>query len=143
MDAPSPKDNKVYCWGMCQFGSLGNGESGKYCKNQPYPVPVKDMSGEEIFDAKDIFINSKTSCAVRGNHHEVWCWGANHWGNLGDSHYTQDRSAIARPVKIGGATLSDVIITGSHQNGGGAHMQDTEFHVGFYSGDMPNVCSRW
>lgn len=77
----------VSCWGANMFGQLGRGELGGTSFS---PVDVV-----EITDALRIAYGSDHGCAIRASG-ELWCWGRNQWGRLGDGT-TEDRPT---PVPI-------------------------------------------
>lgn len=77
----------VSCWGANMFGQLGRGDTGGTSSD---PVDVA-----EITDALRIAYGSDHGCAIRASG-ELWCWGRNQWGRLGDGT-TEDRPT---PVPI-------------------------------------------
>jgi alpha-tubulin suppressor-like RCC1 family protein len=81
-------DGTVWAWGLNDAGQLGNGTNA----DATSPVQVK---GFFLVRAVAIAAGENHSLAVDGNG-EVWAWGKNTFGQLGDSSMT-DRSA---PVKV-------------------------------------------
>ncbi len=81
-------DGTVWAWGANDGGQLGNGTNAGAAS----PVQVK---GFFLVRAIAIAAGENHSLAVDGNG-EVWAWGKNNSGQLGDSSIT-DRSA---PVKV-------------------------------------------
>ncbi len=87
-------DGQVACWGSNQFGQLGDEDYGEA---SVAPVPVPGLSG-----AVRVAAGHWHTCAlVAGG--EVWCWGANHMGQLGDGTPDQPSGPVA-VVGLGGAT---------------------------------------
>ena len=83
----------VWCWGWGSSGQLGNGASTSY---QTTPVQVSGID-----DAVAIGVGHSHSCAIRSTG-EVWCWGANDSGQLGDGTTTY-RNVPGRVTGITGA----------------------------------------
>ncbi len=78
-------NSAIFCWGLNSYGQLGNGTAGT---DQLSPVAVVTsgvLSGKAM---KDIATGQYSSCAVAASG-EVYCWGKNDDGQLGDG---------ARPV---------------------------------------------
>lgn len=80
-------DHKAWCWGNNSFGQLGNGTT----TSADYPVMVSGLS-----DVLQISAGFRHSCAVAGVLREVWCWGNNSSGELGNNTYVN--SLV--PVKV-------------------------------------------
>ncbi|MRJ02401.1 MAG: hypothetical protein GXO19_07260 [Epsilonproteobacteria bacterium] len=97
-------DYRLYCWGRNSFGELGIGREVDFV---PYATPVAleervkygaiGGSGENPFDAEDGDFRrfEEHGCAVTLLD-EVYCWGANSYGEVGDG--TRERRLL--PVKI-------------------------------------------
>ena len=69
----------VMCWGSGSSGQIGYGGSMSQW-NEPVPVgPI----GAALDDVTGITTGTQHSCAIRSGH-EVWCWGDNEFGQLGD-----------------------------------------------------------
>lgn len=79
----------VSCWGDNQFGQLGDGT----LISRPHPVVVVGLDR----DVAAIAVGELHACALK-NSGEVWCWGYNGSGSLGDG--TTNPSAI--PVQVNG-----------------------------------------
>jgi alpha-tubulin suppressor-like RCC1 family protein len=69
----------AYCWGGNSWGQLGNGSSS----NATAPVLVYG----DIIDWTQIASGSTYTCAIRGSG-ELYCWGENNSGQLGDGTVT-------------------------------------------------------
>jgi alpha-tubulin suppressor-like RCC1 family protein len=86
------------CWGLNDAGQLGTGSTtgpqtcgAAACSTTPVAVV-----GGHVFDSLDA--DGEHSCGVKSSG-EVFCWGSNLWGQLGDGTTTSRSS----PVKVGGA----------------------------------------
>jgi alpha-tubulin suppressor-like RCC1 family protein len=83
----------AYCWGSTQYGQLGNGQV-EYGPGQPAPVQV--LGGLSF---RTIAVGHSHTCGLTTTG-EVYCWGANSLGNLGDGTRT-DRSTPTRATFSG------------------------------------------
>lgn len=72
----------VRCWGSGASGELGDGRSEPYADHVSTPVPVAGIS-----TAVAITAGAYHACAVLDNG-TVWCWGQNHYGQLGNGSLT-------------------------------------------------------
>jgi alpha-tubulin suppressor-like RCC1 family protein len=88
------RDGTVWCWGSNQHGELGDGTAVDRGK----PAPVVDLGSGVI----EVAAGTSHTCA-RKKDGEVWCWGFNAHGQLGDGT-TEDRT---RPVRIVGGFRED------------------------------------
>ena len=90
------ENGDLYCWGENQTGQVGNGTT----TNQSIPVKV-------LSDVKSIFYfpfyNISSACSVSAitKNGDLYCWGANHYGQVGNGTIEKQTT----PAKI----LSDVI----------------------------------
>ena len=79
----------VQCWGSNWSGTLGDGTT----ERRDSPVAVTGLeSGIAALDAGD-----DSTCAVTANG-QVWCWGSNDWGQIGDG----TREDRLTPVQVTG-----------------------------------------
>lgn len=83
-------DGHVLCWGSAAFGMLGDG-AFEGTRETPGEVLLVD-------DARDLAVGHNHACVVRPGG-EVWCWGRNQYGRLGDGT-TEDRAEPTRVVDL-------------------------------------------
>ncbi|MET0791108.1 MAG: protease pro-enzyme activation domain-containing protein [Polyangiaceae bacterium] len=95
-------DQTVSCWGSNSDGELGNGTTGFPVLS---PAPVQGLTGVTAIGSGESF-----NCAlVAGGN--VWCWGDNVAGNLGDGTVV-DRPL---PVQVPGLTgVQSIAVGGIH-----------------------------
>lgn len=86
------REGRAYCWGAHAQGQIGHGADTQNGTLQ-VTVPTPVQQAEVRFTQLDL--SSGHACAVTQSG-EVWCWGANWKGQLGDGT-TVDRTA---PVKV-------------------------------------------
>lgn len=87
--------SKVYCWGNNLYGQLGSG--GEYNSVDPQPIPGLPDAPIDALAA-----GGGHACALaQGN---IWCWGYNQFGQLGDGSTTSRVSAVAVLGVAGAAT---------------------------------------
>ncbi|MFN2602924.1 MAG: RCC1 domain-containing protein [Gemmatimonadaceae bacterium] len=94
-------DGSAYCWGQNFRGELGTGGT---VQNQFTPVPV---AGGLTF--KQISSGGGHTCGVTSNTAEMYCWGPNASGQLGDLTNIE-RTA---PVLVAGGILWESVSAGS------------------------------
>jgi len=75
----------VWCWGDNRFKQIGNGAMGD--------LIMQTWEIGSIEDARAIAAGSSATCAVRGDH-DIWCWGYNKAGELGDGTYTNSSTPV-------------------------------------------------
>jgi len=85
---------EVLCWGTGSSGQLGNGDQD----NRDVPTPISTPEGETFVMAGGGYY---FSCAL-SDKGEVWCWGDNYYGTLGDG--TFNTSLV--PVRVLGLPTS-------------------------------------
>lgn len=98
------EDGVAYCWGNNDFGQLG---TGGYVS---YGIPKKVAQGDLQFSYISAGLTS--SCALTVDR-EVYCWGYNQYGQVGDG--TVDQIRITNPTKVVGDHHFTTV------SGGGAH----------------------
>ncbi|WP_394832231.1 hypothetical protein LVJ94_37520 [Pendulispora rubella] len=84
-------DASLWCWGGNQFGALGLSSEGDSqcdpgdgtrvaCRHKPSPVPGMN-------DVIHVSAGLRSVCAVKRDN-SLWCWGNNHFGQLGHAPNT-------------------------------------------------------
>lgn len=84
----------ISCWGGNQYGELGNGST---TPNSPYGVSSAVQVVGLGSPAIAVGAGANFTCAVLKNG-SVWCWGANNYGQLGNS----SGNASVSPLEIPG-----------------------------------------
>ena len=79
-------DGSTWCWGSNAFGQLGRTGDNS-------PVPVRAGEAELGTEVTAAWAGSAHQCAVKRDG-SVWCWGNNHYGQLG-----REGSSSATPVR--------------------------------------------
>ena len=80
----------LYCWGSNRRGELGTPSTGSWVNGPLSPTPVLVPLNKTIVG---LAAGYDSTCAVVADR-TVWCWGGNHWGQLGDGS-TVDRMTPA------------------------------------------------
>jgi alpha-tubulin suppressor-like RCC1 family protein len=93
-------DGTVRAWGYNKNGQLGDGETSRY---EPAPVKVAGLSG-----IVKVFAGYSHNFAIDGSSN-VWAWGTNDLGELGDGTST----SRATPVRLEGLSGIREIAPGS------------------------------
>lgn len=76
-------DGKVACWGKGDSGQLGDGLTTQH--DSVAPTLTRAAPGDTyLTGAKWVAAGLAHSCAVVGQEREVYCWGSNTYGQLGD-----------------------------------------------------------
>lgn len=102
-------NGQVWCWGYNRWGQLGD----RSVVNRNGAVRAAKNNGNELTGVTAITAGSNHTCAITSG--QVWCWGANGYGQLGNRS-TTDRQAAVRAVKNDGSALTNVtaIAAGSY-----------------------------
>jgi alpha-tubulin suppressor-like RCC1 family protein len=79
--------NVAYCWGLGSSGQLGNGSTA----NSRLPVAVSMPSGVTFTAVRAEASGMCASDTVS----QIWCWGKNYYGQLGDNSTTDRSSPVA------------------------------------------------
>jgi alpha-tubulin suppressor-like RCC1 family protein/type II secretory pathway pseudopilin PulG len=82
---------KVYCWGGNNFGQLGNSST----IDSFVPVAVTDTGALSGKTVTDVSVANSFACALAGG--EIYCWGQNNTGQLGNGTTTQSTSPVMVP----------------------------------------------
>lgn len=103
-------DKKAYCWGMGSDGELGDGLTTHYSST---PVAVDTTGALKSKEISDVTIGAYHACAltVPG---EVYCWGDNDHGQLGNGLQSDQLSPIQ--VDVSGVMSGKKIISISADN---------------------------
>lgn len=105
-------DGGVYCWGFNISGELGDNTTS----DRHVPVQVLGVGGiGTLSNITEIAAGSNHSCALNASGN-LFCWGSNDWGQLGDNTTTQHLTPAQVHDVDGSGVLSDV----SDVAGGGA-----------------------
>ena len=94
--------NHVYCWGYGGQGQLGNG--GFALAHVPVAVSFSGVTGT----ISHIAGTGSTSFCVSTTTSQIWCWGGNAYGSLGNGALTNSDVPVAvdRSGVLSGKTLS-------------------------------------
>lgn len=84
-------DGDAYCWGAGADGALGLGAAGS-AETQAYPRRVPGLSGVTAIETRD-----HTTCAIADG--ELYCWGANRFGQAGSGDVAE---VVPAPTRIEG-----------------------------------------
>lgn len=95
-------DGRAFCWGLNGSGQLGTGVAGDVVAS---PTAV-DMPEGVSFTS--IHAGGSTTCA-RTSAGDLWCWGQNATGQIGDG-ITTDRARPTRVLVGGGAPVRSVSV---------------------------------
>jgi len=83
-------DDQVYCWGYDLYGQLGNNSTTQ----STVPVAVTTTGAFSGKTVKSIFNSYYSTCAVASDN-QVYCWGNNTYGQLGNNSTTQSKVPVA------------------------------------------------
>lgn len=86
-----------WCWGDNTHGQLGDGTTNSALVPKPMPVTNVRRTGPASFSVPPV--SGAYTCAIVGTG-EVWCWGDNAFGQLGNGTMTDSPS----PVQATGIT---------------------------------------
>ncbi|AUR52062.1 RCC1 domain-containing protein [Aquella oligotrophica] len=105
------KSGKAYCWGSNNFGQLGNANTGT---NSNVPVAVSTTTGLTDTNVATISPGNSSTCAVTKTG-KAYCWGRNHFGQLGNGDATNSNVPVAVSTTTGLTDTNVAIIsTGTH-----------------------------
>lgn len=98
-------DGAPFCWGSDASGERGVGGTVRTTTSHPEPV-----AGGHVFDGVSAAPDDTHTCAVQSDTGEVWCWGSNSDGQLGNGS-TGGSSAVPVQVSGSGTTHDFVQVT--------------------------------
>jgi hypothetical protein len=108
------RSGKLTCWGLNKHGQIGNGDSGVIdgqrdpLTGSTYTVKVA-LTPYAVFSdsVTDIALGYEHTCAVRGD--ELFCWGSNEFGQLGNG---TSSAIVSRPISIIASGVKQVAARG-------------------------------
>ena len=106
-------EGQVYCWGFNNKGQVGNGEIG----NKYTPVAVNTIDGTGVMDGKVIkqISSSGYFACVLDTEGQVYCWGNNDHGQLGDGSNNHRSTPVAvNTGAISGKTIVQIAAGDTH-----------------------------
>ena len=93
---------EVWCWGSDSLGELGNGAAAASLVPVAVPLPNEDV--------KSLAVGLNHACALTADK-ELYCWGRNDLGQLGDNTNT-NRPSPVRVDPTGNANFESVVSNG-------------------------------
>jgi alpha-tubulin suppressor-like RCC1 family protein len=84
-------DNRAYCWGLNDWGQIGDGTGVQRLT----PTPVATTSNFRQIDA-----GTEHTCAVGYSDRLPYCWGSNHYGELGEGTRNPHFTPLAAAGKL-------------------------------------------
>jgi len=107
-------DGTVYCWGSNTGGALGIDSA---TSSMGYPVQVVGVGASGyLTDISEIGSGSAATCAVDSDG-DVYCWGNNASGELGDNNSPTDSDTPIQVVGVGGSGTLDLLINTYNSSG--------------------------
>jgi alpha-tubulin suppressor-like RCC1 family protein len=105
----------AWCWGLGQYGQLGDGTTGNGANIRSKPVQVRHGSGF-LTGVTSVGAGVTHTCARRSDG-SAWCWGHAVYGQLGDGTTGDPTDHVRlRPVRVRRSSGS---FTGMRQMDGG------------------------
>ncbi|MCB1538760.1 MAG: hypothetical protein KDJ49_07310 [Alphaproteobacteria bacterium] len=102
-------DEHLFCWGGGGYYALGNGGGA----NTSVPVSLSSSGGWDTMQWSKVAVGYFGACAIRKSDSQMFCWGYNAFGQVGDG--TTANKTI--PTALGGGfsatAWSDVGVSGS------------------------------
>ncbi|MFT3922180.1 MAG: MopE-related protein [Myxococcales bacterium] len=96
------QSGQLYCWGENSYGTVGDGSTTTRMR----PVRVETDVGVPLAGVAEVAVGSLHACA-RLNTNEVYCWGNNVNGELGNGSTSQANRPV-RVETIAGTALANV-----------------------------------
>jgi alpha-tubulin suppressor-like RCC1 family protein len=111
-------DGKVFAWGSNTYGQLGNGNTTN--SSVPLWIPVSVTKGGTLKTLSSIAVGDEHSLAL-SSEGEVFSWGRNYYGQLGNISATDFASYSANPVYVSAmgllaGTTATVIVASGEQS---------------------------
>ncbi|HMI09776.1 MAG TPA: hypothetical protein VK497_05280 [Candidatus Saccharimonadales bacterium] len=100
--------SQVFCWGSNAYGQLGNGTTASSLA----PSPIKYVNGLMAGSVTDVGTGNSHTCALAAG--EVYCWGYNAYGQLGDGTTTTRSLPLPVGGLLAGLTVTDLSV-GAYQ----------------------------
>lgn len=109
---------KVYAAGLNSMGQLGNGSADVFV---PHPTftPVQRAGGADLTGISAVSAGSAFGIAL-GTEGQVWTWGDNQYGQLGDGTLTERHQAVA----VGGLPACSAISASTGRDRGTGPVHD-------------------
>jgi prepilin-type N-terminal cleavage/methylation domain-containing protein len=101
-------DNQAYCWGYNGNGQLGNNSTTE----SHFPVAVANLGGKTVTSINGGYSNG----CVTTSDNQIYCWGFNSHGQLGNNSTTQSLVPVAVDTTgvLSGKTIVSISAGGSH-----------------------------
>jgi alpha-tubulin suppressor-like RCC1 family protein len=87
-------DGKLFCWGSNQYGQMGQGTSSVTAQTEPIMVNGL-LSTKTVVSTATAYA---TPCALTADN-LMYCWGQNHYGQVGDGSTTHRYAPVAVTVQ--------------------------------------------
>ena len=108
-------DGTMWCWGRNRLGQLGDGTG----EDRRFPIQVGSESDWVSVTVGGHHNQGGHTCGIRndGVERTLWCWGSNHYGQLGDGGLG-DQFHRYTPTRIGPATDWVAVVAGDQHTCG-------------------------
>lgn len=97
-------NGQLYCWGDNSSGQLGDGTTTS--KNTPTRVTTSGFSTKTV---TKVAVGTATTCAIADG--QLYCWGGNSNGQLGQGNTTASSVPLLVPSPISSLKVTDVSIS--------------------------------
>lgn len=126
-------NGSVWCWGLQTSGRLGNGQTA--AGNIMYPVRVRTSGSQYLSNVVEVAAGPDFCLALDASA-QVWAWGNNSSGNLGDGTTTASAYAKLVPLSLPtGVTVTGIRAGGAAGYGYGvAALSDGSLRAWGYNG---------